>query len=134
MLKHKTMLKKLKNISSNIEKNINRKVTWTPSLSFHMVIPSPNLLVRSCYFPSLFLLFFPFIFYYFQSLLDLVLLDSWTFTVGYLLMFFLFVFSFFFSLISKDIYRVFSRFFGGFPQRLIKAQPFDQNERVLDKS
>jgi hypothetical protein len=37
-------------------------------------------------------------------------------------------------LISRDIYSVFSRFFDGFSQILIKAQPFDQNERVLDKS
>jgi hypothetical protein len=28
----------------------------------------------------------------------------------------------------------FSRFFDGFSQILIKAQPFDQNERVLNKS
>jgi hypothetical protein len=44
-------------------------------------------------------------------------------------MFFLYVFSLFFSLIAKGIYR----FFGGFPQRLIKAQQFDQNESSRQK-
>ena len=43
-------------------------------------------------------------------------------------------FSFFFlSLIFRDISRLFLSFFSGFTQKLIKAQSFDQNERVLDK-
>ena len=51
--------------------SMNGQATWTLPLSFHMVIPSSNLLAIGCYFPYLFLPSFPFTFYYIQSLLDL---------------------------------------------------------------
>ena len=86
---------------------MNGQATLTPSLSFQMVIPSPSLLAIDYCFPSLFLLSFPFTFYYFQSLLDLLCQAfkplQQRLSRRQLLMFFLFVFSFLFPLISKGI-------------------------------
>ena len=131
------MLERLKKTSLNIKKKMNWQATWISPLSFHIVIPSLSLLVIGCYFLSLFLYSFPFPFYFFQSLLELLYQvfkpSHYGISIEHILMFFYFLCFFFLSLISKGIYRVFLVFFYGFPQRLIKTQFFNQNKRVLDK-
>ena len=81
-------------------------------------------------FSSLFFLFFPFIIFSFQSLLDPLcqaLRPSHQdfFTVC------LHAFPLFFLLLSRRYLQSFARVFDGFKFRLIKAQPFDQNKMVL---
>ena len=72
---------------------MNGKDIWTPSLSFHMVIPFLNLLVIGRYFLYFFPSFFPFRFLFFPKLACVRLLNLHS------------------KVFPKDIYRVFLVFF-----------------------
>jgi hypothetical protein len=139
MLKHKIIPKIIKNIIKPW-KNMNKWVTWTLPLSFHIVIPSPSMLAIGCYFLSLFLPFFPFHFLFFPKLARPSMLSLWTFTLESLYKVYphVFFFSFlplFCSLISKGIYRGFLGLFWWIPlktdQNLVLWSKWDCFEKML---